>query len=205
LLFRGRINTSAHLVFHGRILVLETPAVGPLAEYRNYLLLLARMQVGPQLAAKLDPSDIVQETLLKAHAKSEQFNGSTNGELIAWLRTIMARTLAEAVRRLGGSQRDFRLELSLEESSNRLEQWLADSGSAPEERAQRNEQLLLLANGLATLPDEYRTALELKHLQGLAVAEIGQLMGRSPASVAGLLRRGMDQLRTLLCERESDA
>jgi hypothetical protein len=65
---------------------------------------LARVQLDARLQAKLDPSDLVQQTLLKAHEKREQFRGSTEAEFTAWLRQILANQMAEAARRFGAQQ-----------------------------------------------------------------------------------------------------
>lgn len=174
----------------------------PLERYREYLRLLARLQMDPRLRQKLDPSDVAQETLLQAHAKKEQFRGQSEAELTAWLRRILANTLAMSVRRYGRQRRDAALERSLElgieASSVRLEAWLAIEDPGPSQQAERNELLLRLAAALEQLPQEQREALELRHLQGHSVAEIGQHMGRSEASVAGLLRRGLMRLREIL-------
>jgi RNA polymerase sigma-70 factor, ECF subfamily len=167
---------------------------------RDYLLLLARLQLDPGLRGVLDPSDVVQQALLKAHAKRDQFRGGSEGELLAWLRTILAHHLADLTRkhapRLRGQERA--LETALEESSMRLERWLASDSTSVGGRAIRHEQLLRLAEALAGLPEDQRTALELKHLRDVPVSEIGRMMGKSPAAVASLLYRGLKTLRDLL-------
>lgn len=167
---------------------------------RDYLLLLARIQLDPGLRGVLDPSDVVQQTLLKAHAKWDQFRGRTEEELLAWLRTILAHHLADLARkhgpRLQGRERS--LEAALEESSLRLEQWLASDSTSASGRAIRHEQLLRLAEALAGLPEDQRAALVLKHLSDVPVSEIGRMMGKSPAAVASLLYRGLKTLRDLL-------
>jgi RNA polymerase sigma-70 factor (ECF subfamily) len=172
----------------------------PLERYRDYLLLLARLQIDPRLQAQLDPSDVVQQTLLKAHARRDQFRGHCDAERAAWLRTILAHTLADAVRALGpaAGPRERSLEAALEHSSRRLETWLAADDPSPGQRVVRDEQVLLLADAMARLPEDQRLAVEMRHLQGLAVAEIGRQIGRSTAAVGGLLQRGLRALRGML-------
>jgi RNA polymerase sigma-70 factor, ECF subfamily len=170
-----------------------------LESHRDYLRILARLQLGPALRGKLDPSDLVQQTLLKAHQALDQFRGRSPAELTAWLRRIFARALANAVRDHGRGRRDVGLECSLErsveESSARLDAWLAAEQSSPSQRAERNEQSMLLVKALAELPEAQREALLLKHCQGWSLAEIGRHLDRSPAAVASLLQRGLRQLR----------
>jgi RNA polymerase sigma-70 factor (ECF subfamily) len=172
--------------------------------HRNNLRLLAGVQLPPHLRGKLDPSDVVQQALLRAHQKQDQFRGQGHAEEAGWLRAILTSVLAEAVRAFGRQQRDVGRERTLNpgvaESSARIEAWLAADQSSPSSAAQRHEQLGLLAAALAGLPADQRQAVELRHLHGLAVAEIAARMGRTEPAVAGLLRRGLKSLRGQLAD-----
>jgi RNA polymerase sigma-70 factor, ECF subfamily len=177
-----------------------------LDRFRAYLHLLARVQIGEELRGELDPSDIVQQTLLRAVKGIDQFRGQTDAERSAWLRQILANTLANAVRDLGRAKRDAALTRSLEarldESSARLEALLAADESSPSDRAAKNERLLALSEALAQLPEPMREALVLRHCQGWELARIADRLGRSRAAIASLLRRGLEQLRGRLRELE---
>jgi RNA polymerase sigma-70 factor, ECF subfamily len=169
---------------------------------RPYLRTLARMQVETHLQAKIDASDIVQQTMLEAHRGAERFQGTTEQELRAWLRRILAHNLADEVRRFRREKRNAGLEQSLEaklaESSVGLERCLAGNFSSPDNRAIRSEQLAQLASAIDSLPDDQRTAVSLHYLQGQTAAEIGRAMNKTEIAVAGLLRRGLKRLRESL-------
>jgi RNA polymerase sigma-70 factor (ECF subfamily) len=175
-----------------------------LERYRAYLGLLAKTQIPAPLRAQLSASDIVQQTLLQAHHKREQFRGNSEAEYRAWLRAILARLLADAARPYGPGHpgRAQSLERALEESSQRMERGLAADESTPSQRLMRQERLLELAEALGRLPDDQQTALELRYLHGLSVAEICRRMGRSTPSVASLLYRGLKGLQERLGDED---
>jgi RNA polymerase sigma-70 factor (ECF subfamily) len=179
-----------------------------LERYRDYLRVLARLQLDPWLQGKLDPSDLVQQTLLKAHEHRDQFRGHGEAEFAGWLRQILANTLAKEVRRYTTDARQAGLERSLEaalvESSARLEGWLEAEGSSPVERAERSEELLRVSEALGALPEDQRRAVELHYLKGCTLAEVAEQMGRGKRAAAGLLFRGLKKLREHLRGR-SDA
>jgi RNA polymerase sigma-70 factor (ECF subfamily) len=175
------------------------PSGHGLERHREYLHLLARLHLNPRLQSKLDPSDIVQETFLKASTRQVQFRGQADGELAAWLRQILVNTLADALRAFSGPKRDVALETALDESSARLEA-LFGSASTPSTHAMRHEELADLATALSQLPEDQRLAVELHHLHGWPVTEIALHLSRTEPAVAGLLRRGLKRLRELLPE-----
>jgi RNA polymerase sigma-70 factor (ECF subfamily) len=182
-----------------------TVTTDQLERYRQYLSLLARLQLDARLKGKFDASDVVQQTLLQAHAHLGQFRGRGDAELAAWLRQILANTLAAARRRFSTESRDVSreraLELDLEQSAARLDV-LAAEQSTPSQHVAHAEQLVRLAEALLTLPEDQRQAVELHHLKGLTVAEVADRLGKTKESVVGLLFRGLKKLRGLLAEGE---
>lgn len=171
-----------------------------LDRHRGYLMLLARWHWNPRLQDKLDPSDVVQQTLVQAWQGIKDFRGHTDAELRAWLRQILTHCLADLARSYRQQKRDLMKEQSLDamlcESSARMERWLDDEQSSPQERAERNEQLVLLADAIGALPEAQQEVVTLFHLHGLSVKEISELLNRSTDAVASLLKRALRTLRT---------
>jgi RNA polymerase sigma-70 factor (ECF subfamily) len=180
------------------------PALGQLLElYRNYLTLLVRLQIGRKLQGKVDAADLVQETFLKAHKDFPRFRGQTEQELAAWLRQILATTVAMLVRHYTGTQRrDLRMERELaadiDHSSRILCNNFVAPGSSPSQHAARREQAVVLADALARLPEDYREVLILRHMEELTSPEVAERMGRTLDSVKKLWTRGLAQLRTVM-------
>jgi RNA polymerase sigma-70 factor (ECF subfamily) len=172
--------------------------------YRGYLLFLARHHAAADLRGKLDPSGVVQQTLLEAHAAAGLLARLDSQRRLAWLRTALARNLADEAKRLRAGKRDARRErpIDVDASASRLEAWLAAEQSSPSQHADRGEQLLRLADALTTLPPAQREAVERHYLLGEPVAAVAAAMGKTPAALAGLLKRGLQQLREALCEPE---
>lgn len=179
-----------------------------LERYRSYLRLLAEAQLGRAGHRGVEPSDVVQQTLLDAHKDRASFRGEGEIEHRAWLRRLLACNLADALRAQGRAKRDAgrvrSLEASLCESSARLDHWLAVDQSSPSQKAERNELLVRLADALVRLPEDNRRALVMRHCQGASLAEISEALDRTPQAVAGLLKRGLAQLRDEMPDDEGD-
>jgi RNA polymerase sigma-70 factor (ECF subfamily) len=182
----------------------DGPALGVLLErYRNYLSLLARVQIGRRMQGKLDVADLVQETFLDVHRGISQFRGGSEAQFLAWLRQILVGILANQVRRyFGTKRRDVRLERQLqddlERSSSALGAELIAAQSSPSAQASRREQAVLLADAIGELPEDYREVIILRQLEGMSFPQVAESMGRTEDSVKNLWARALARLRRSL-------
>ncbi len=181
-------------------------AIGRLLQgYESYFLLLVRLQLGAKLRGKVDPGDIVQETFLEAHRQFAQFRGTTEREVLAWLRRILAGQLALTMRRfLGTRGRDVRLERELathlENSSAVLEKGLTSPVSSPSHAMKQREQSVILAEALNRIAIDYREVIILRHFESLSFAEAAGRMNRTVDSVEKLWVRALAKLRKEMSE-----
>ena len=175
-----------------------------LESYRNYLDVLARLQVDRNLDRKVPPSDVVQETLVHARESFAGFRGASQRELAVWLRRILVQRLARMVRHHTAGKRDYRLEQQLEldvdNSSRCLARQLVSPKTSPSQAAAKREYAVQLADALAGLKSEYREVLLLRHVEELSFPEVSQRMGRSLDSVKNLWARAVEKLRAGLGE-----
>ncbi len=178
------------------------PRAQDLEHFRDYLRMLARLHLDRRIQTKVDPSDVVQETLIKAIEAIDEFRGIGEVQLAAWLRRILANQMVDTLRQLGRDKRNIAMERSLQvavdESSARIDAWLAAEQTTPSAQAMREERLVRLAQALLELPEDQRTAIEIHHLKGVSLKDTGKEMDRSQAAVAGLIRRGLVRLRELI-------
>ncbi len=183
----------------------DDAARGRLLElYRNYLRLMARTLINQPLRVRLDASDLVQETFLKAHREFSGFLGSTEPELVAWLRQILVRSLADQVRQHRAKRRDYRreepMEVLLDRSSLAIQAQLAAPVSSPSAHSSRREQAVLLADALDKMPADYREVFLLRNLERIPFDEIAKRMNRSSGAVRMLWARAIKKLSQFLKE-----
>ena len=167
--------------------------------YRNYLRLMARSLSYGGLRARLDPSDLVQETFLKAHREFDRFAGATEPELVAWLRQILVRSMTDQARHHRSQGRDLRrqesLQAALDRSSLAVQRALSSPLTSPSARLEKRERAVLLADALEKLPADYREVFILRSLEHVPVEEIAARMGRSTNAVYKLWYRAMTSLK----------
>jgi RNA polymerase sigma-70 factor (ECF subfamily) len=183
----------------------DDAALGRLLElYRNYLRLLARSVIKPTLRVRVDPSDLVQETFLKAAREFPAFAGEGEPELVVWLRTTLVRTLSDLVKFHRAKGRDLRreepLDAVLDRSSVEADRALVAAGASPSAAAAGREQAVLLADAVARLPPDYREVFILRNMEHLPFDQVAARMGRSAGAVRILWTRAIARLGELLKE-----
>jgi len=184
----------------------DEAALGTLLDlYRNYLRLVARATMGAALRVKLEPSDLIQETFLKAHREFGGFAGQGEREFVAWLRQILARTLADQVKYHRRKGRDLKrqesLDQLLEQSGLEVQNALASHTTSPSEGASQREQAVLLADAVSQLPADYREVFILRTLEHVPFDQIAPKMGRSVGAVRMLWARALEKLNRTMESR----
>ncbi len=165
---------------------------------RPYLLVVAGRQLDPDLHAKGGASDLVQETFLEAQRDFARFAGSSEAELLAWLRQILLNNVGNFSRRYRDTdKRAVSREVSLagDDSEHPSGRAVLDPQPTPSSKAIEREQAESLHRALQRLPDDYRRVIVYRYLEGRSFDEIGQLMQRSAEAARKLWSRAMDELR----------
>ena len=170
---------------------------------RSYLGFAARAQVESWLKVKVDASDLVQQTMLEAHRDFDRFQGSSERQLLAWLRKILLHNVADFVRHYRGTAkrrvyREVPFRVSGETGSLRgAPEPAAPDGTPSQEFVRRDNELRLVA-ALETLPPDYQEVIFLRNLQRLPFNEVAEQMGRSRPAVQMLWKRAIDKLREVM-------
>lgn len=166
---------------------------------RSYVDLAARYHLQRRLRAKVDASDIVQQSLLEAHRGFDRFTGTTAGEWLAWLKRIVAHNaFDEAKRWRGTAKRDAGREVAMHGHGNESGHMHPDPESdepSPSQHVIRFEQDMLVTAALARLPEDHRDVLLLRNLERLPFEEVAKRMGRSAGACRMLWMRAIAGLR----------
>lgn len=189
----------------------QTEQLGKLLQfYFNYLTVLASTQLDQRLRKRLNPSDLVQETLLAAHRDFAGFRGNSPQELVGWLRQILINVLHGAIaKHVKAGKRDIRREVSIDQvetsvdrSATNLAAILPARGESPSSPVLQQERALELADHLAQLRPDYREVIVLRNLQGLTFDEVAARMGRTAGAVRMLWLRAIDQFKASYSPQE---
>lgn len=172
--------------------------------FRPYLRLLAQTNLGEALKNKVEASDVVQQTLLQAHRDREDFRGKNEAQLAAWLKEILRNRILDMRRHWKVQKRDMAREVNvdknIDDSFQRVDDWLAASQTSPSMAAHGNDMLVKLSSAVEQLPDDLRNVIVMHHLQGMKLAQIAQAVECDETTVGRRLFRAVKQLGQLMKE-----
>lgn len=178
----------------------DREALGAILErQRGPLRAMAQRKISGPLAARIDASDVVQQTCLSVYGNLGRFQGRTEGEFVAWLERIHEQNLQNVIRDHTQTQRRaVNRETPLDAGSVPAGDRLPSESATPSQRVMRDEQAIQLVRVLERLPDDQKIVVQLRHLEGWSLAQISAHLNRSEQSIVGLLKRGMQTLRKLM-------
>jgi RNA polymerase sigma-70 factor (ECF subfamily) len=171
-----------------------------LERYRGYLGFLARAHLAPGDRRLIDASDVVQQTLMKAHRYWDECHAESEGQRRAWLRAILVHQIADLARRSdhlpivdpeASSQ-------ALDRSAAGLDTWVQANTPSLSSRAIQRERSLQLAKAISRAARRSANRHRASSPSWPDSSRVCHRMRRSPAAVAGLLRRGLKTLRARL-------
>ena len=170
---------------------------------RAYLLMVAQSELSPALRAKGGASDLVQETFLEAHRDFEKFAGTTEAELLAWLRQVLMNNLVNFSRRYRETaKRDLDREVQLDGGTSSVD-WrgtLVGKESPPSGKIVARETMQSLEQALDRLPNDYRQVIVYRYQDEWPFEKIATKMGRSSNAVRKLWSRAVEQLQKEMSE-----
>lgn len=161
------------------------------ADVGDRLLSTIRRRVGKKLGGKLEPEDVLQETLVRAFRSIERFRWQGEGSFRRWLEGIASHVILHTGR-THARKREIRIERDPQAED-----------LSPSRNERRHERFDRLKKSLDELAPDYRTVIRLSRIEGLKISEIAEHMGRSPSAIKNLLLRALKQLRESFGETES--
>ena len=164
--------------------------------------------IGPKIPASvrgvLSVDDVLQQTFLEAFRSVYRFQPRTPNSFRVWLKTIADCQLQNMVKALtrkkrGGEFRAInRAGVDGENSLVALVEVLSGKLGTPSAAAIRREAIQAVQVGIAGLPDDQRTAIQMRYLEGKSLDQTAARMGRTPSAVRSLIHRAKQRLRETL-------
>ncbi len=164
-----------------------TPEVA-FERYRERLLSVIYLRMGPDLRTRMDPEDVLQEVAIEAMNSWHTLEDPDS--VGAWLVVLARRKVARTLRdQIGVAARDPRRERAI-----KTDLPIADRRSGPVTAADRKDRLLLLEEAMQRLSPAHREVIMLSRIEGLAAKEIGDRLGRTENAIHLLLGRALKRL-----------
>ena len=159
-----------------------------LERYRDYLRRMVAVRLDRRMAARVDASDVVQETLVEAARRLDDYLRERPLPFYGWLRQLAGERIIDTHRRHVTAQRRSvsleHRELDLpHNSADELVLRLSTADTSPSNHMMRRERHERLKAALASLPQRDREVLVMRHLEQLGTAEIAATLGIAEGAV----------------------
>lgn len=196
---RGRESTLVERAVAGD----EAALTVLLTDSRLSLLDLITRKIPGELGRWISADDVVQEAHAQVFCRIDTFEDRGPESFLRWVATIALRRLRSELRRhraakRGGGRCVNQCIRRIDDSSIAMLDLLVGPGRTPSGSAARWEAVDAVQSALSRIPEQYRQALSLVHLEGYSVREAAEEMGRSERAVHSLCRRGLEHMRVLL-------
>jgi RNA polymerase sigma-70 factor (ECF subfamily) len=175
-----------------------------LGRHRARLRQMVAVRIDPRLAARVDPSDVVQEAIAEASKKLPDYLRRRPLPFYPWLRQIAWEKLLHMhARHLTVQKRSVtregpnHLDLS-DHSTMQLVDQLVASGTSPSRRMVRKEIRERVRTAITQLPSSDREVVILRHLEQLSLREIAEVLGISESAAQSRYRRAVERLHAVL-------
>jgi RNA polymerase sigma-70 factor (ECF subfamily) len=176
------------------------------ARHRKRLRRMVAVRLDPALSARVDPSDVVQESFMEASRKLPDYCSKPSIPFYPWLRKIAWERLVHIhTRHLAVQRRSVRREVghqpqlsdaSVMEFADRF----AASQTSPSRGLVRKEIQRRVRCALEDLEANDREILVLRYLEGLSIKEIAAILELSAAAASMRHLRALERLRGLLAD-----
>jgi RNA polymerase sigma-70 factor (ECF subfamily) len=175
-----------------------------LDRHRDQLLRMIAVRLDRRMAARLDPSDIVQEALADAAAKLDAYLRERPLPLYPWLHRLATERLSQARRRhlkaqarTVGREHPGGLPLT-DESADELAERLAARCTSPSQVLLHEELLQRLRESLSHLRFHDREVLVMCYLEGMTFAEIAAILNITENAAKVRHFRALERIRKLM-------
>jgi RNA polymerase sigma-70 factor (ECF subfamily) len=176
-----------------------------LERYRDYLRRMVAVRLDRRMAARVDASDVVQETLVEAARRLDDYLRERPLPFYGWLRQLAGERIIDTHRRhVTAQRRSVALERRAPDlpdaSADELVQRLFADNTSPSNHLMRQERHERLKGALASLPPRDREVLVMRHLEQLSTAEIAAMLEISEPAVKSRLLRALIRMRERMGE-----
>jgi RNA polymerase sigma-70 factor (ECF subfamily) len=175
------------------------------ARHSDRLLRMVRLRLSRRLQGRVDEGDVVQEALLEATRKLNEYLKDPQVPFFLWLRHLTGLKLSELHRHhLGTQMRDADREVSIyrgalpEANSVSLAAHLLGTLTSPSQAAVKAERRLRLQEALNSMDPIDREILALRHFEQLNNQETARVLELSPSGTTARHMRALKHLRAIL-------